>query len=74
MDEADSYRKKTIRRQIKGRVGGKVAWQVQSSLNPVSFKREKDAKAFKNLLLAGVHPISSDIVRRESDEDGYELT
>lgn len=54
---------------------GKVFWSVQSSIEPVTFTRKKDAECFKDLLNnKAVHSYNADIVRREVTEDGYEPT
>lgn len=75
MSEADSYRKTLPKiRRVRGNYGGDIQWKVESSLNPVSFRRLKDAKAFHELLTTSVQHMASDIVRVEKDEDGYILT
>lgn len=52
---------------------GNVTYQVQSEIEPVTFKKRKDAVAFQKLLLASEHKYQSDIVRREITKDGYYL-
>lgn len=52
---------------------GKVTYTVESSLNPVTFTKRKDAEQFRSLLEASVHGHKSDIVRREITDEGYHL-
>lgn len=53
---------------------GKVFYTVQSTVEPVTFNKRKDAEAFKKLLAVSTAGIKGDIVRREVTEDGYEPT
>jgi hypothetical protein len=57
----------------KGRSFGKAFYTVQSSLNPVTFTKKKDAEAFKKLLEASTASYQSDIVRHEITDKGYML-
>lgn len=50
-----------------------ITYIVQSSLNPVAFKRKKDAKEFQRLLLVSTSKMKSVIVRREITKEGFEL-
>lgn len=52
---------------------GKVTYTVQSTLEPVTFNKRKDAVAFQKLLSKSANRIESDIVRREITEEGYHL-
>lgn len=53
---------------------GKVFYTVQSTIEPVTFTKHKDAKHFQHLLLVSTNSLSSDIVRREVTNEGYEPT
>lgn len=57
-----------------GRPIGKVYYTVESSLDPITFSKKKDAVAFKKLLLISNLELKSDIVRREITDNGYEVT
>lgn len=56
-----------------GKPIGKVYYTVQSSFDPVTFTKKKDATAFSKLLLMSTAEVKSDIVRREI-LDKYEVT
>lgn len=53
---------------------GKVIYTVQSTIDPISFKKKKDAVAFKKLLQDSNNSIKGDIVRREVTDEGFEPT
>lgn len=53
---------------------GKVYYTVESELDPVTFKKKKDALTFKKLLSISNLELKSDIVRREITDNGYEVT
>ena len=57
-----------------GKPIGKVYYSVQSSFDPVTFTKKKDAVAFSKLLLISAAEVKSDIVRREITDTGYEVT
>ena len=57
-----------------GRPIGKVYYTVESELDPVTFKKKKDATTFSKLLLVSNLELKSDIVRREITDNGYEVT
>lgn len=50
---------------------GNVFYTVESSIEPVTFTKRKDAEAFKKLLAQSTLIIKSDIVRREVTDEGY---
>lgn len=52
---------------------GKVYYTVHSEVDPVTFKRKKDAVAFCKLLSLSTLELKGDIVRREI-VDNYEVT
>lgn len=52
---------------------GQVTYTVQSPIEPVTFHKLKDAKAFQQLLALSTNAYKSDIVRRELTEEGYEV-
>lgn len=56
-----------------GKPIGKVYYTVQSEIDPVTFKRKKDAVAFCKLLSLSTLELKGDIVRREI-VDNYEVT
>lgn len=53
---------------------GKIHYTVQSPIEPVTFKKKKDAVAFKKLLAVSLNNLKSDIVRREVTDEGFEPT
>jgi hypothetical protein len=53
---------------------GKVFYTVQSTIEPVTFNKKKDAEAFKKLLAVSTGEIKADIIRREVTKEGYEPT
>lgn len=61
----------------KGKPIGTVYWSVSvdEPIKTVTFAKKKDAASLKRLLSKGsIHPYSSDIVRREITDKGYEPT
>lgn len=69
--------KKPIKYDVKIPIGkplGKRVYKVytvQSTIEPITFKKRKDAEAFKQLLLLSVNHIESDIVILETTEEGF---
>lgn len=57
-----------------GKPIGKVYYSVESELDPMTFKKKKEALAFQKLLLVSTSELKSDIVRREVTDKGYEVT
>lgn len=53
---------------------GKVYYTVQSTIEPLTFNKRKDAEVFKLLLSTSTSQLKSDIIRREITEEGYEPT
>jgi hypothetical protein len=51
---------------------GKVFYTVESTIEPVTFYKRKDAECFKKLLnTAATNHYKADIIRREVTEDGF---
>lgn len=53
---------------------GKPTYTVQSTIEPITFKKRRDAVAFKKLLQDSTNSIKGDIVRREVTDEGFEPT
>lgn len=52
---------------------GKVFYTVQSTIEPVTFTKKKDAECFKELLNKSTGIYQPDIVRREVVDEGYNV-
>lgn len=52
---------------------GKVFYTVQSTIEPVTFTKKKDAEQFKELLNKSTGVYQPDIVRREVVDEGYNV-
>lgn len=51
---------------------GRVMYTVESTIEPVTFYKRKDAECFKRLLnKAATHEHKADIIRREITDEGY---
>ena len=51
---------------------GKVFYTVESTIEPVTFYKRKDAECFKQLLNnAATNHYNADIIRREVTDDGF---
>lgn len=72
----DFFRKRPryILRLPKGKPIGDVYWTVESSGDPVTFSKKKDAEEYKRLLLISTAAVKADIIRREITNEGFIAT